>query len=141
MNEFKSYKDLLIMRDVNLDVKAAYEELREILNKNILKGPSGLSSIDFGYSGKSYNWTMESYMVQLEKIDKQIAAVDEVLDKIDEKIFKIEGHLSKLNGLDYKVVYHRDIENLTLMEIADKLGYSVDRIKQISAKNKKDITL
>ena len=45
--------------------------------------------------------------------------------------------IKKLEGIDYKVVYLRDIEGKSLVEIADELGYSYDYIKEISARNKK----
>ncbi len=43
--------------------------------------------------------------------------------------------MKKLEGIDYQVVYLRDIENWKLGEIAMELNFSEDWIKKISARN------
>lgn len=50
---------------------------------------------------------------------------------------EMEQKLSEIEGLDYKVVYMRDIQGKSLIEISVDLGYSYDWIRKISSKNPK----
>lgn len=133
MKELECYKDLIRLRDTNREVKEAYLETKEYLQKEILKGPSDIGAIDLESTGSKYNLTMGVYLEQSKRIDKQIAAAENIINNLDRRIEKIENTLQELQGLDYKVVYLRDIELMTLLEIAEELGYSETHIKRISA--------
>lgn len=76
----------------------------------------------------------ESGIIQVEKKRKALNKLNERLEMAEKKKANIEKHLEQFEGIEYRVAYMKYIENYTLGEIADKLGYSESRIKQISAK-------
>lgn len=76
----------------------------------------------------------------LEKYDNVVEQIREVSERLAEKRAirkQIEMSIRGFQGLAYQVAYLRDIENMTLKEIARKLGYSYDHIKRISSQIKK----
>src|SRR5690625_1109389 len=76
----------------------------------------------------------------LETYDHIVEQIREVSDRLAEKKAtreQIENNIRGLEGIRYQVAYLRDIENMPLLSIATKLGYSYDHIKRISSQIKK----
>src|SRR5690606_8058210 len=76
----------------------------------------------------------------LERYDRIVEQIREGSDALANKKAarrQIETGLRGLNGIKFHVAYLRDIENLPLKVIADKLGYSYDHIRRISSKVRK----
>ena len=86
---------------------------------------------------------MVSYLSELEEsgIDSEIKRVIEKIDKLQNSIYRMEiilqnvENISGVDNLEYKVLKLKYYENrtFTLQQIADRLNYSLDRIKQVSA--------
>jgi len=69
------------------------------------------------------------------EVDRRLKYVCDMLKYRKKAREKVEKNLKKLEGIDYQVVYLRDIENWKLGEIAMELNFSEDWIKKISARN------
>ncbi len=93
--------------------------------------------------GGAKNDKMVSYLSELEEsgIDSEIKQVIQKIDKLQSSICRMEiilqnvENISGVDNLEYKVLKLKYYENrsYTLQQIADKLCYSLDRIKQVSA--------
>jgi DNA-directed RNA polymerase sigma subunit (sigma70/sigma32) len=93
--------------------------------------------------GGTKNDKMVSYLSELEEsgIDSEIKQVIQKIDKLQSSICRMEiilqnvENISGVDNLEYKVLKLKYYENrsYTLQQIADKLCYSLDRIKQVSA--------
>ena len=93
--------------------------------------------------GGAKNDKMVSYLSELEEsgIDSEIKRVIEKIDKLQNSIYRMEiilqnvENISGVDNLEYKVLKLKYYENrtFTLQQIADRLNYSLDRIKQVSA--------
>jgi DNA-directed RNA polymerase specialized sigma subunit len=57
------------------------------------------------------------------------------IEALERQAKEMKEKIRELKGIDAQVKYMRDFEGRTLQDIADDLGYSIDRIKQISARN------
>lgn len=71
--------------------------------------------------------------IKIEKLDKRREVVQEELDIINRRLDKIDNMISKMNGIEKKVFKCRYIWGLTRKKTAQQLGYSEDRIKQITS--------
>ena len=86
---------------------------------------------------------MVSYLSELEEsgIDNEIKNVIQKIDKLQNSLYRMEiilqnvENISGVDNLEYKVLKLKYYENrtFTLQQIADRLNYSLDRIKQVSA--------
>ncbi len=79
--------------------------------------------------------TVDRVLVDYMDVCYRIHYLQESLSKKLDAKKKIKDNLRKLQGLDYRVVYLRDIENKKLWEIALELNYSEDWIKRVSSRN------
>jgi DNA-directed RNA polymerase specialized sigma24 family protein len=70
---------------------------------------------------------------RLGKLEEKLELVKYAMDKLERQKNEIDDKLQNLEGIRYKVAYMRDIEGKKLSDIAEELGYGIDRIKQISA--------
>ena len=71
------------------------------------------------------------------EIERKLAILAAVIEDKQETRKKIIKNLRKLKGIDYKVVYLRDVRGLKLHEIAKKLKYSIRHVERISSRNKR----
>lgn len=71
--------------------------------------------------------------IKIEKLDKRREVVQEELDIINRRLDKIDNMISKMNGIEKKIFKCRYIWGLTRKKTAQQLGYSEDRIKQITS--------
>ena len=140
MDPVKSYKDLCEEIEIWKERLKTYEiQLKTISKLAKLDGPSDISAIDYTkpYVDKTNQIGFEEALEMLHKIESHIYLHKEAIKNMEKLRKNIEERIKKLEGIDYKVVYMRDIEGKSLVEIADKLGYSYDYIKEVSARNKK----
>ena len=83
------------------------------------------------------------YLSELEEtgLSKEIEELQNKVGDLEYHRKKMELYLSSLEGVQYDFIKLRYFEehHYTLEEIAKKLGYSTDRIKQLSAKYEKEI--
>ena len=142
----------VLERDGLLPVsEAAASNAEKTALKNAIERAITLDGIDSllentGYStsgGGAKNDKMVSYLSELEEsgIDSEIKRVIEKIDKLQNSIYRMEiilqnvENISGVDNLEYKVLKLKYYENrtFTLQQIADRLNYSLDRIKQVSA--------
>lgn len=145
MNNY--YKQIADLQCANERLKTLHDKQRIIFDKYFpvtVKYKSESSS--GGGSGKD---KMSSYLNELEEtgIDKDmkdtiknISSIQDGLKRMEVIIKGVED-VSGTDGLEYKVINlkYYDVKTYTLQQIADKLNYSIDRIKQVSADIEKKI--
>jgi hypothetical protein len=81
-------------------------------------------------------------------LDKALRQYDDIKDRlrdVEETLFhkkgiksQIEKRMIAFDGLEYQVMYKRDIEGKYLDQIADELGYSHAWIKKVSMRVKRE---
>lgn len=136
------------------DLQCAYERLRTLQEKQevIFNKYFPISvkykpmSSNGGESGKD---KMTSYLIELEEsglakdLEDAINNVNNIQNRLKrmEIILKNVEDISGNESLEYKVLNlkYYDNKKFTLQQIADRLNYSLDRIKQISSDIEKKI--
>ncbi len=140
MDTIKSYKDLCEEIEIWKERVKAYELQKKAIRKLAkLDGPSDISGIDYSqpYVSGTSQIGFEEALLMLGQIDNHIYLHQETIERLEMSKEKMRGRIKKLEGLDKKVVYMRDIEEKSLKEISDELGYSYDYVREISSKNKR----
>ena len=128
-----------IKRQINIHemLRDMYITEKEYTLKKLLIGPSGFKSID--YSGAPHGSggaiSVDRSMESLTKIQSLIDLEQCAINSLTAQSILIRTKIRELSGLDAQVVNLRDINGMTLQGIADRLGYSLIRIKQISCRN------
>ena len=140
MEPIKSYKDLCTEIEIWKERVKAYEaEIKALKKLAKAYGPSDVKGIDYSQP-KVQNTNQigfEEFLERLYKLEHHIYIHEEAIKNMEKCRKNMEERIKKLEGIDQKVVYMRDIEGKTLVQIAEELGYSYDYIKEISARNKK----
>jgi len=140
MDTIKSYKDLCEEIEIwKWRVKAYKAEIKALKKLAKVYGPSDVKGIDYSQP-KVQNTNQigfEEFLERLYKLEHHIYIHEEAIKNMEKCRKNMEERIKKLEGIDQKVVYMRDIEGKTLVQIAEELGYSYDYIKEISARNKK----
>lgn len=138
MRGIKNYKDLCLEIDIQkIRVREIENEIRQL--KKLLEGPKELTGIDYSKEpgGQIIHIPLDKVFDRVVRLEEKLDVEKEILrEKIRAKK-EIDERLLKLKGLDYKVVYLRDIKGMKLEDIAEELGYSKRHIERISARNKK----
>ncbi|GFN35800.1 RNA polymerase sigma factor sigma-70 region 4 domain-containing protein [Tepidimicrobium xylanilyticum] len=140
MDTIKSYKDLCEEIEIwKWRVEAYKAEIKALKKLAKVYGPSDITGIDYSQPKvQSTNQIgFEEFLERLHKLENHIYIHEEAIRNMEKCRRKMEERIKRLEGIDKKVVYMRDIEGKTLVEIADKLGYSYDYIKEVSARNKR----
>ncbi|SDX87884.1 RNA polymerase sigma factor sigma-70 region 4 domain-containing protein [Tepidimicrobium xylanilyticum] len=140
MDVVKSYKDLCEEIEIWKDRLKSYEvQLKSISKLAKLDGPSDITAIDYSkpYVDGTKQIGFEEALEMLKKIENHIYLHKQAIENMERYKKRIKERIKNLEGIDYKVVYMRDIEGKSLVEIAEELGYSYDYIKEISARNKR----
>ena len=85
---------------------------------------------------------MESYRNNImQNLMEKIIELENKKSRLQMKIDIILEELSELPEMIYKVVYYKHVDNLTWLEIADKLNYSVSQCRRFYIEAKKLITI
>jgi DNA-directed RNA polymerase specialized sigma subunit len=117
--------------------KKMYETEKEYLLKKLFRGPSGYKPIDYSGMphGNSDNTSLDRQIDDIQKLQHMIELEEWAIEALERQAKEMKEKIRELKGIDAQVKYMRDFEGRTLQDIADDLGYSIDRIKQISARN------
>lgn len=89
-----------------------------------------------------YHTNGMEYEIFIEKqvnLNNKVAIIQSIVDDKRETQRDILEKLKQLEGLEYKIAYKRFIENKTLNEIAEELGYSSSYVMKKSAEVTKNI--
>lgn len=142
MIDFNStYNDLVTEIEI-LDIRIKdIERERDFLRKSMYdNAPKLINAIDYAKDRVQSGYvplSLDRIMERLNKIDDYLMLLYEQLRVKQDAKHRIEKVLGEFEGLEYKVAYMRDVLNMRLTEIADKLGYSYDWIRQVSSRIKK----
>ena len=135
MQVINTYKDLLTEIEIHKiiieNAENEKKQLIKLLHNNSPRDIKGISYSGMPGSGKNYI-SIDRIIDSIEKCENLIYIESNILEGLEKAKLEIENRIEKFEGLHYKVAYLRDIEGMKLQEIADRLGYSLDRIKQIS---------
>lgn len=139
MNIIKSYKELCTEIEMwKYRIQAYQAEVEALKRLAKIDGPSEVGAIDYSRPNVQTSGQMgfQEYIVRLQHLEKHIYLHQDTIRRMIESKKNIEKCIEKLEGLDKKVVYMRDIEKKSLLDISNCLGYSYQYIKEISARNK-----
>lgn len=130
------------------DLQCAFERLRTLQEKQeVIFNKYFPVSVKYkpmsGGGGESGKDKMTSYLIELEEsgITKELEEAIKSVNKIQNRLSRMEIILKNVedisgnDSLEYKVLNLKYYENrkFNLQQIADRLNYSLDRIKQVSA--------
>lgn len=83
---------------------------------------------------------MEGYKQNImQNLMERLMELESKRNRLQMKIDIILEELSELPEMVYKVVYYRHIDNLSWLEVADKLHYSIAQCKRFYIKAKEQI--
>ena len=101
--------------------------------------PKEMSGINYdGMPKGNHDYTPpEVYMSELMTLDNKIKALTLLLEGYKDVKDKFEKDMAQLKGLHHAVAWRRDALGMSLTEIADELGYSIDHIRRISMQVKR----
>jgi predicted transcriptional regulator len=138
--DFGSFKDLVLQREMHeryLEIaEENYKFYKKLLHKD---APHEINSINYDGlpSGNGNAITLDRIYFCLQKYESMIEHETWTIENLKQLERDILEKVMQLDGLDYKVVYMRDIKGMRLQDIADELGYDIGYIKNLSSKHKK----
>lgn len=140
-NRYKPYWELC--EDIDIwtsryeSYKAQYNAIRKMAR---LEGPKDIEGIDYTQPKVTSSGNQMDIVEALEllrRLESHLYLHSEAIEKMEEEKKNMEKKLKDFVGLEHKVIYLRDLENKSLVNISKELGYSYDYIKEISARNKR----
>ncbi len=137
MDSIKLYKDLITeignLRELERDLR----QQKRLLWKEI-RAPRDINGYDISKDvSPRAQRPLETVLTEIMEVEYRLKYVCDILKSRERTRKRIGDNLKRLEGVDYQVVYLRDIEGLRLGEIAMELNFSEDWIKRVSARNKK----
>lgn len=138
-NRFKPYWELC--EDIEIwtyryeSYMAQYKALKKMAK---LDGPQEIGSIDYSQprvSGGGGQIDLAEALERLGRIESHLFLHSEAITRMQEEKENMEKKLKDLVGLEYRVMYMRDMEGKKLKDIAIELNYSYDYIREISSRN------
>lgn len=136
MDYIESYKDIKEGIEIHKIIIDSMENEIEVIKKMMYSGaPTDIAAIQYSGmpSGNFSPIPLDRLEERLNRLENRLNVEKATLDELVKKKNKIDDCINKFQGLKYKVAYRRFIQGKQLKIIADELGYSIDRIKQISA--------
>lgn len=144
VESFKSYKELLALIDINESILETCRHNLSEINKYVIRNnaptnyPEGTSYLDADtiHGGKK-EMHLEDWQKLIEeggRIQSMILLQESILKGLKETKDKIDKKLAGLQGIECKIIYFKYCEGLNLSEIASKLGYSYDYIREVHAR-------
>ena len=134
---YKQLKKQLDERDnINKIIKSLDERIALIIHKRLgLRGTS-YSDIKLEIIGNTDDKFAQTF-AKVEKLDKERAVLIEERKIIAKLINDVSKNISNGNDIEQKVFKCRYILGLSRKKTAERLGYTEDRIKQITREIKK----
>lgn len=115
---------------------------KDYLIKQMMGGPQDIKPISYEGMphGSGGTVTLDRDWESVRKLQDRIDLEQWAIDTLTSQLLGIDKRISELKGLDAHVIALRDFKGMPLKEIADLLGYSLIRIKQVSCNNPRQIT-
>ena len=130
------YKNLCIEIEIYQDVVNDLQRQVNRLKKRLFQGPREITGYDTSkIPGSSEYKPADKQWEEYVKTDLALRAAQSRLDELKKLKSEVDKKLEQLEGIDYEVVYLRDVENKRLVDIADNLGMSEIWIKKVSSRN------
>ena len=138
-NRYKPYWELC--EDIDIwtsryeSYKAQYKAIRKMAR---LEGPKNISGIDYTQPRVTSSGNQMDIVEAIEllgKLESHIFLHSEAIEKMEEEKESMERKLKDFVGLEYRIIYMRDIEGKRLKDISEELKYSYDYIREISSRN------
>lgn len=140
-NRYKPYWELCEDIEIWTSRYESYRaQYKAIVAMARLEGPKYIEGIDYSQPRVTSSGNQLDIVDALEllrKLESHLLLHGEAIEKMEEEKENMEKKLKDFVGLEHKVIYLRDLENKSLMDISKELGYSYDYIKEISARNKR----
>ena len=132
------YKDLCTELEI---AEARVQDLERHLmrlKKKLFSGPREIQAYDPSKPpGSSAHQPFDKQWREYVECTAQLVLATSRRDELRKLKNEVDGRISELEGLDQRVVIMRDVERMTLGEIAESLNYSEVWIKKISSRNPK----
>lgn len=107
------------------------------------KAPSGIKTTRYDLAGRKSEFVpydLDRIANKLLEVDAALLYWNEYLDIKQGTRERLDIILQRTAGIEWKLTFMRDKLHMRLHEIAEKLGYSYDHIKRVSACMKKPKT-
>jgi|SRR5690625_3452029 len=82
----------------------------------------------------SHKFGANTSVIQGQKKIQSLKKLNERLKELEYAKVRQDILLEQFEGLEYKIAYHRIVDNMTLKEIAEELGYSHQHIRRLWSK-------
>jgi hypothetical protein len=89
------------------------------------------------YGRKGPQIPLDVCLARMKEICDRVEHYSRMLEVKEKRRKEMEQRLSEFEGLEYRVAYMRDIQGMTLAEIAVELGYSYHWVAKLSSRVRK----
>lgn len=144
MESFKNYKELMTLIEINESILETCKHNLWQINKYLIRNNAptgyaeGTSYIDadciHGGRKEMHPEDWQKLIEESGKFQSMIELQESILNGLKQTKDKIDEKLLNLQGLEYKIIYYKYVEGLNLQQIASKLGYSYDYIREVHAR-------
>lgn len=90
-------------------------------------------------TGSRLHIPLDRCLGRMKEICDLVEGYTSLLEEKEKAKKEIEAKMSEFEGLEYQIMYLREVEGKTLAEIAAELGYSLVWIKKVHARMGKSI--
>lgn len=115
---------------INMTIKELDERIKLILQSQLGLKATSFTEAKIECGGKKDKFAKA--FSKVEKLDKELNILYQEKEIIDKFLKEVEKAISDMNDLEKDTFRCRYMLGLTRIETAKRLGYSVDRIKQIN---------
>jgi hypothetical protein len=139
-----NYKELIIELEIHTNLKESFEASYKYWVAQMNKGPKGIKAQDYSNmdmpKGGSNDITLDRIIKNIRYYESLIEVETDIIRLMQENLQRVNALIVNGDNLYNKVAYlkyqkdEKGDKKYTLEKIAEMLVYSVDRIKQISAK-------
>lgn len=140
MSIVSSYKNLIIEIEIAKKRIEGLEYERELVVKSLFKGaPKSVGSISYDGmpKGSAVHRSLDRTWEDIRRIDNMLFLENEILKNNLKIKNQMNERIDALEGIEYKIVYMRDIEGESLNDIAKEIGYNYDYVRRVYARYKK----
>lgn len=115
--------------------QAQYKAIKKMAR---LEGPRDIQGIDYTQPKVTSSGNQMGILEGLDRLrelESHLYLHSEAIGKMEEQKERMEKQLKDLVGLEYRVIYMRDIEGKSLKKISEELNYNYQYIREIASRN------